>query len=558
MRIDSLTTSRYDGNVKCLRLSTAIIAMFMPSSAAGQLQAGVAAIEITPMLCDDAVSTSAGDSYDELRDCYRWVHLAGFSPYVPFRDDARLATGIHDPLWARTLALRDTDGDTLIIVATDLPGLGHKQTNRIRRRVNATLGIPVAHVIIHSTHTHSAPDASGFWSTLIPSYNRPYTDQLREGIYDSIVQAVSTLRPATMTTVTTTHVSCIDAKTAHLKAAPGCHLPDINNQFTEDSTLYDRFLIQRDQRDPIVRNTRIVAAEFTAVDTGETIATLVNWHNHPDTLGSANRLISSDYPHYLREYMERTRGGIAVYVVGTLGNQIGGLRGTPVPLWNTAGERVFEQAPDGIDRPVLVTEGWDKIRSTGYEIASAAVAALDHTNASRPGDISVRTQRLDTPVDNIIHLLGTWSVWHYDVTPQDGQRYAWPRCRGSLGCVTTEVSLIQIGDLSILTAPGEIDPAYLFGRHASTADYGDWGTWHFPAMEGVDTLLPGTHHAVIGSAQSYLSYMVPLTDNVGWWNFDHPNHYEEWVTIGKQFGDDVASAWNDLLDAATAASTAGR
>jgi len=520
------------------------------SPAIAQFQAGAGAIEITPNLCKSATGNSNGDPYDEIRQCYRWVHLAGFSPYVPFRNDARVANGIHDPLWARTLALRDSTGDTLIIVSTDLPGLSHKHINRVRRRVTAIHGIPTSHVIIHSTHTHSAPDASGFWSTLIPDHNRRYAGQIREKIYESIDQAISTLRPATMATVTTTHVSCIDAGTSRLKSASTCHLPDINNQFSTGPTHYDRFLIQRDQRDPIVRNTNIVAAEFVGIDDGQPIATLVNWHNHPDTLGSDNRLISSDYPHYLREYMERTRGGIAIYVVGTLGNQIGGLRSTPVPLWSATGERVYEPGKDGKKRPALVTEGWDKIRSTGYEIASAAAAALDRAPTSQPDNIRILTRQISTPVDNLIHLLATWSVWHQDVDSQDTQRYDWDRCRGILGCVMTEVSLVQLGPLSILTAPGEIDPAYFLGRQASTADYGEWGIWHFPAMEGVDSAMPGIHHAVIGSAQDYLSYMVPLHDNVGWWNFSHPNHYEEWVTIGKRFGDDVAQAWSELIDAA--------
>ena len=529
-------------------------ALLAAAPAAAQLQAGAAAVEITPTLCDDAAPDSRRAQYDEPRGCFRWVHLAGFSPYVPFRDDARLATGVHDPLWARTLAVRDSDGDTIVIVATDLPGLGRKHTSRVRRRVAATQGIPASHVIIHSTHSHSAPDASGFWSTLMSGHNTVYTDQVRERIGESISQALSSLRPVTMKTVTTTHLSCIDARTGRLKTEPSCRLPDIDNQFGDPSASYDRFLVQRDQRDPIVRNTRIVAAEFTAEDTGETIATFVNWHNHPDTLGSANRLISSDYPHYLREFMERTRGGIAVYVVGTLGSQIGGLRDTPVPLWSRQRERVYEQTPDGAELPVLVTGGWDKIRSTGYEVANAAVEALDRATATRPREITVRTAEIDTPVDNMLHVVGTWSVWHHDVEPQDGLRYSWPRCRGPLGCVHAEVSLIELGDLSILTAPGEIDPAYVLGRVASTADYGDWGTYHFPAMTGVDSLMPGAHHAVIGSAQDYLSYMIPITDNVGWWNFDHPNHYEDWVTIGKRFGDDIAQAWRELLTATADAS----
>ena len=547
---------RYDCTVpRCSYLGAAVIVLVVVSPAVAQLQVGAAAVEITPVLCDDAAPDSRRAQYDEARGCFRWVHLAGFSPYVPFRDDARLATGQHDPLWARTLAVRDADGDTLVIVATDLPGLGRKHTSHVRRRVTDTLGIPIAHVIIHSTHTHSAPDTSGYWSTLMPGHNTAYTDQVRERIYDSIVQAVSTLGPATMTTVTTTHRSCVDARTGRLKTEPSCRMPDINNQFADSSATYDQFLTQRDQRDPIVRNTRIVAAEFTAVDTGQTIATFINWHNHPDTLGSANRLISSDYPHYLREYMERERGGVAVYVVGTLGSQIGGLRGTPVPLWNARGERVYEQRPDGTKVQALVTEGWDKIRSAGYDVASAAVEALDRATATRPREIIVRTMEIDTPVDNMIHILGTWSVWHHDVAPQDRLRYSWPRCWGVLGCVRAEVSLIELGDLSILTAPGEIDPAYLLGRDASTADYGDWGTWHFPAMTGVDALMPRVHHAVIGSAQDYLSYMIPISDNVGWWNVDHPNHYEDGVTIGKRFGDDILRAWRELLGAPADAAT---
>ena len=522
--------------------------MLVAPPAAAQLQVGAAAVEITPTLCDDAAPDASRRQYNEVRGCFRWVHLAGFSPYVPFRDDARLATGVHDPLWARTLAVRDADGDVLVVVATDLTGLGRKHTSRVRRRVAATHGIPTTHIIIHSTHSHSAPDASGFWSTLMTGHNSRYTAQVRERIYDSITRAIAALRPATMKTVTTTHVACIDSRTGRLKTEPSCRMPDINNRFADTAAGYDQFLMQRDQRDPIVRNTRIVAAEFAAADTGETIATFVNWHNHPDTLGSGNRLISSDYPHYLREYMEQALGGVAVYVTGTLGSQIGGLRGTPVPLWNALGERVHDRTSDGTEVPVLVTDGWDKIRSTGYEVAHAAVEALAGAAASRPRQITIRTAEVDTPVDNMIHVVGTWSVWHHDVSPQDGLRYSWPRCWGALGCVRAEVSLVELGDLSILTAPGEIDPAYVLGRDASTADYGDWGTWHFPAMTGVDELMPGTHHAIIGSAQDYLSYMIPISDNVGWWHFNHPNHYEDWVTIGKRFGDDIARMWRALLD----------
>ena len=506
------------------------------------------------MLCDDAAADASVPQFDPERDCFRWIHLAGFSPYVPFREGNRIAEGVHDPIWARALALRDAGGETLVLVAADLPGLGRKHTGPVRRRVLREYGIPASHVVLHSTHTHSAPDASGYWSTLMAGHNRRYTTRLRQRLYAAIEEALGNLRPARLTTATTSHVACQDVSTGALKAANDCRLPVINNEMDDPSATYDRFILQRDLRDPVVGNTRIVAAELRATETGGTIATLVNWHNHPDTLGSGNRLLSSDYPHYLREYLERVRGGVAVFVAGTVGNQMSGLRGTPVPLWDEAGRRVFETAPDGAARPVLVTDGWEKIRSTGYEIAHAAVTALEAAAPLPAPELAVATTSFDTPIDNVIHLLGTWSVWHHDVEPDDRLRYHWPDCWGLLGCVRAEVALLEIGDLSLLTAPGEIDPAHALGRAESVADYGpDWGTWRFPPMDGVDHLMPGRHHGFIGSAQDYLSYLVPRSDNTGWWNFDHPNHYEEWVTIGKRFGEDVLRAWQDLLAARGAA-----
>ena len=529
-----------------------------PRPVTAQFQAGAAAVDITPVLCDDAAADDGPEQFDAARGCFRWVHLGGFSPYVPFRDDSRLAAGVHDPIWARALALRDASGDTIVIVAADLPGLGRKHTGPVRRRIARAHGIPAEHVILHSTHTHSAPDGSGYWSTLMAGHNARYTGQLREWLYAASSDALAAMRPATLRTVTTTHPSCLDRASGAPKAEPDCHLPAINNEIDDPRGGYDRFLMQRDLRDPIVRNTRIVAAELTAEATGEAIATLVNWHNHPDTLGSANRLISSDYPHYLREYLERTRGGIALFVAGTVGNQMSGLRGTPVPLWDAAGRRVFETTPDGSRQPVLVTEGWEKIRSTGYEVAHAAATALDAARPVPAPAVAVAAARFDTPIDNVIHLLGTWSVWHHDVEPEERLSYHWPDCWGLLGCVPGEVSLVEIGDLSILTAPGEIDPAYALGRAASVADYGgEWGEWRFPAMAGVDHLMPGRHHAFIGSAQDYLSYLVPPSDNTGWWNFDHPNHYEEWVTIGRRFGEDVRRAWRELLAARGGTGSAG-
>ena len=46
------------------------------------------------------------------------------------------------------------------------------------------------------------------------------------------------------------------------------------------------------------------SAQFVRPD-GSTIGTFVNWSNHPEALWSGNPYISSDYPHAVRERMER-------------------------------------------------------------------------------------------------------------------------------------------------------------------------------------------------------------------------------------------------------------
>ncbi len=64
--------------------------------------------------------------------------------------------------------------------------------------------------------------------------------------------------------------------------------------------------------------------------TGETIATVVNWSDHSETLGRTNPQITSDYPHWVRAYLGKQLGGTALFFSGSvgkvssLGNQVVG------------------------------------------------------------------------------------------------------------------------------------------------------------------------------------------------------------------------------------------
>jgi hypothetical protein len=393
---------------------------------------------------------------------------------------------------------------------------------------------------------HSAPDAAGYWTTLLRDpRQKQYTELLKVWMYEAGAKALSNMQPARMKTITTTHYSCYDRKTMEFKKDPNCHLPMIRDVYDgPDGDSYDWPLIQTDKRDPVVRNTQITAAQFISEQDGSTIATFINWHNHPDSLRDGNMMISSDYAHYLRKYVEHELGGTAVYFTGTLGCQIGEQPKVPAPLWDENYQRVYEGG-----KPVLTRTGWDKIRSTGYEIGHEVVEALRQEGESdRDVPVDVRTESIDTPVDNVLHMIGTESVWKDDVEHPDRMRWSLGRCSRGFGCVRSDLSLIKIGELSILTAPGEVDPSYWLGRGESQADYGKkFGKKRFPAMPSIKRYMPGRHQAILGQANNYLSYLLHRPDNVGALNFNHPIWYEEFVTISPSFGDLVGDRLMKML-----------
>jgi len=220
-----------------------------------EMQAGASARRITPSL-------------------EKPVYMAGFG-------NNRVATGVHDDLWARCLALH-AGGDPVVICAVDLIGLFYDDVAQIRAAV------PGAKVIVAATHVHEGPDTMGQWgprqtvSGLDEAYNRFVIAETAAAARE----AIQRLQPAKM------HPA---------KAAP----PDVAAYY-------------HDSRPPVVHDAEILSLVFRD-RRGRAIATLVNWNNHPEALGSRNTLITSDYVHYTREALEAAGFGTVVFVNGALG-----------------------------------------------------------------------------------------------------------------------------------------------------------------------------------------------------------------------------------------------
>lgn len=515
------------------------------ANASGGLSVGVSAVDITPK----------GKAF-----------LGGFAPYYPvprWIRENRWATGVHDPIWARSIAVRNARGETLLLMSTDLPGLMWKYINPARRELSKKFSVPMDNIVITSTHNHAGPDATGYWTSALKGHGYDYTRGLVDLLVESGAKALSSMQPAEMKVLTTTHDACYDPKTLDRKRGSACSFPKNEDAYDgPNAAEYDLPLIQKDKRDPFIFNPMITIIHFVKPTKGErpekreTIATFINWHNHPDTLGSGNTFVSSDFPHYLREYVETELGGTAVYFSGTVGCQIG--PGAPIPLWTRDRKPVFtgQSTPSGQRiRAFASDERWEKIRSIGYEIGFEVVSAIQggaHALYAADAGIHVRSEPIDIAPTNFLHWIGTGPVWREEIIDAEDRMRFYPwRCMRKYGCVRSDVASIQLGELSLLTAPGEVDPVYLYGREASHATWKGKRKTHsgdFKALEGALPYMKGPHYAVLGQAQNYLSYMFPAEDSVGALRFKHPNHYEEFVTVNKHFGDDVGNLWMRLLD----------
>lgn len=223
---------------------------------AGELEAGAAAIDITPA-----------------RDLY----LGGFEPL-------RRSTGVHDPLFARALVLRRGDVE-LALVSCDLVGLMRPQTQEIRAALE---GLDARHVIVASTHDHHSPDTMGLWGVpaLSSGADPEYMAQVRAGAVRAITAARAALRPA------------------EIGAA---------------SATFDPKGFIKNSRRPGLIDPDVAVLHVRERGGARTIATLIELGCHPEAVKRANTLVTADFPGWAVRALEAELGGVGIYVSGALG-----------------------------------------------------------------------------------------------------------------------------------------------------------------------------------------------------------------------------------------------
>jgi hypothetical protein len=206
------------------------------------------------------------------------------------------------PLHATCLAI--TDGDTsLAIVDVDLIHLSVEMERKAASLASGMTGVPVAHIRISGTHTHSGPNTfrlpvitQGLEMVL------SYMESVPQRIAGAVWQAFQNLAPV------------------RVAAGTGSCDINVNRRFQGPD---GRWVVGRNPAGPVDRTVRIVS--FAALD--ETpVATLLHYACHPTIMAWENQFFTPDFPGAAKRVVEQQVGGTCLFLQGATGN-IGPRRG---------------------------------------------------------------------------------------------------------------------------------------------------------------------------------------------------------------------------------------
>ncbi len=506
----------------------------------GSLRVGVAKIDVTPDLStvdggwqdlDGDHVYSAGEPFDDRDgdDEFDAVWIAG-------AQNARPATGVHDPIWARVMVF--DKGDVRIgLVVYDFIGWFINDMEATRALIGPELELD--HVVFSATHSHQSPDTMGLWglNTFESGVDPDYQERVRGQTVEALAAAVAALEPVTMSVARTA--------TVDLEGSTKPYVADV--------------------RDPIIIDPTLTVLQFAAVaEPGRTVGTLVHWAAHPEYVGFDNNLLSSDIVHYIRETVESGApetaagaamdglGGMTLYVQGALGGQVGPIGTRPI----------------GADGEPVVEEGFARAEAAGTNVGRLALEAI--STAATVEDVAdprltMRTGDLLLRVENILYHVGALvGVFQREFVGWNQEEQI---DVDNMPYVASAVTYLELGPVSVITAPGELHPELFVGGFDGSSSYGipivaadnpnppDLGAApNAPYLRDVMLMNPGVRYPLVfGLSEDTVGYIVPH------WNYqlseDSPyseepdgDHYEETNSVGPTCESEIVGPMRRLIE----------
>jgi len=272
-----------------------------------------------------------------------------------------------------------------------------------------------------------------------------------------------------------------------------------------------------DYRLPIVYCKTLTRFRFAPFDGGAPVY-LVNYAAHPGMMGGKNTLMSADWVYWFREDIEAATGGEVIFINGLIGGLI---------------------YPHEEDVPNL-----EATEIAGHRIADLALAVEDERKLEPK--ISTMSQDVYIACDNTLLTLGGV----LKVIPAKMQATGDGRFGVSL---KSSVNYFEIGDVRILTVPGEMFPELAYGGYLEE-DLSSGGS----SAQNPTPLLEIANDpdlVMFGLGDDELGYIIPpndfyLDEKRPYFENGHDQHgrkhYEETVSTGKGTAAKIAETWKEM------------
>src|ERR1035441_6774401 len=260
-------------------------------------------IPISLLVCLQLVGTASAGTF---RASAVKVDITPSSPQWVAGYKARQSDGVRDRLFHRIAAL-DDGKTTVYFVSTETCLMSPAYVDKVKKDIQAQLGIPPRSVWWLATHTHSAPEIGppGVAQAYMPErYNQAsagesnpdYTEFEEAKLIEGLRQARQELQPA------------------KLALGIGFSTANIDRRAMDDQ---GKMTIGLNPDGPTDRQIGLIRLE--TLD-GKLIALLANYPIHGTVLGEENLKITGDLQGVVSEYVEKKLGAPMLFINGAEGN----------------------------------------------------------------------------------------------------------------------------------------------------------------------------------------------------------------------------------------------
>lgn len=330
----------------------------------------------------------------------------GKTYYIAGHGSGHVMEGVLTPVYISAVWLDCGNDEGILWLGADIVGLTRVEINKIRSMIMASKAISGCKDINFScTHSHSGIDTIGYWgkpnAVSIPSDGKDpqYMDMLMKKAVEVSEEAYKCRKAGKL-------------MSGNVTVPDGLHP---KRHFTD--------------RHEVLSRLRFIPAD------GSKETWILNFGAHPNSLGGGNRMLSGEYPYFMREEIAEKNGADVLFGIGPLG---------------------------GMDAAQLCEDDpLECVKLQGKMFADAAVS-ISNDRELEPV-IKYIKQRFYLPVGNyVLTLLAMRKVMSFKAFP----------CKESDTGIAmeTEMTYMTFGDQKILLLPGENFVTTVFGGYDSAEE----------------------------------------------------------------------------------------